>query len=62
MYDLIPVFLGAIISILGLIMAILPKQSTKKEMRDDETAVAKVRRNGIVLIIIGIILIIINLI
>ena len=41
MYDLIPVFLGAIISILGLIMAILPKQSTKKEMRDDETAVVK---------------------
>ena len=48
MYDKIPVFLGAVILILGLFMAIAPKSAAKKEFRDDEDQVKKIRGNGII--------------
>ncbi len=62
MYDKIPVFLGAVILILGLFMAIAPKSATKKEFRDDEDQVKKIRRNGIIMIVLGIAVIIVGLI
>lgn len=45
---------GIIMILLGLFMVIFPKQSTKKEMRDDPSAVAKIRRNGFIIIGCGI--------
>ena len=62
MYDKIPVFLGAVILILGLFMAIAPKSAAKKEFRDDEDQVKKIRRNGIIMIVLVIAVIIIGLI
>ena len=62
MYDRIPVFLGAVILILGLFMAIAPKSAAKKEFRDDEEQVKKIRRNGIIMLVLGIAVIIVGLI
>ena len=41
---------------LGLFMAIDPKNATKKEMREDEKAVAGIRVRGFILIGCGIVL------
>lgn len=62
LYELIPILLGAIIVILGLIMAILPRLSTKKDRRDDPRAVAKTRTSGVVMIILGILVVILRFI
>ncbi|MBQ8949944.1 MAG: hypothetical protein IJ065_02125 [Eubacterium sp.] len=62
MYDKIPIFLGAVIIILGIYMAIAPKSATKKENRDNEAEVQKVRKNGFIMIAIGIMDIVIWLI
>lgn len=61
MYDKIPIFLGICIACLGIFMAVCPKQSTKKEMQDDEAAVAKIKRNGFILIGCGAAVIILGL-
>jgi len=60
MYDFMKVFLGAIIICLGLFMAIFPKAATKKDLRDDENAVAKNRKGGIVMIVMGVVVILIT--
>ena len=62
MYDKIPIFLPAVIIILGIYMAIAPKSATKKENRDNEAEVQKVRKNGFIMIAIGIMDIVIWLI
>ena len=62
MYEKIPFFLGTFMGSLGLIMAIAPKNSTKKEDRESEQAIKKTRMFGIVLTIIGIGLFIIGFI
>ena len=40
MYNLIPLFLGGMMFILGLVMIINPKGSTKKEFQNDEIKAA----------------------
>jgi uncharacterized protein YjeT (DUF2065 family) len=62
MYDKIPIILGAVIIILGIYMAVAPKSATKKENRDNEAEVQKVRKNGFIMIAIGIMDIVIWLI
>ena len=42
--------ISIMIFVLGLVMAIIPKQCTKKELRDDPNAVKKIRRSGFILI------------
>ena len=56
MYDLLPFLCGGAIFVLGILMTVMPKLMTKKEMRDDPAAVAKVRKGGIIEIICGIII------
>ena len=56
MYDLLPFLCGGAIFVLGILMTVMPKQMTKKEMRDDPAAVAKVRKGGFIEIICGIII------
>lgn len=60
MYNLLPIICGAIFIALGLFMAICPKLATKKEERDNEEAVKKIRRNGFVEIICGVLIILIR--
>lgn len=62
MYNKIPIILGAVIIILGIYMAVAPKSATKKENRDNEAEVQKVRKNGFIMIAIGIMDIVIWLI
>ena len=54
MYDYIPIILGCIILVMGIFMVACPKMCTKKELRDDPNAVAKVRKSGITEIVCGI--------
>ena len=62
MYEFFPIICGIMMLGLGAFMAIDPKTSTKKEMRDDEKAVAKIRRNGFVIIGCGVVTIILGII
>lgn len=48
--------------ILGLVMVINPKGSTKKELQNDVSAVAKTKKNGFIVIACGIIVLIIGII
>ena len=61
MYDKIPVILGIVCIVLGLFMAIAPKSATKKEFRENEAEVAKVRKNGFIEIGLGILIVVIGL-
>ena len=52
--------LGAIICLLGLFMVIFPKLSVKKEYRDYAKAVSGMRIRGIVVLVCGILVFVIN--
>ena len=62
MYELIPYILGIIFILLGAFMAIMPQKSVKKEFQDSEEQIKKARRNGIIIAILGVVLIIIGFI
>ena len=62
MYDYIPFILGGVMFVLGLIMAINPKGSTKKELQNDENMIAKTKKNGFIVIGCGITLFVIGII
>ena len=53
--------LGSIICLLGLFMTICPKLSVKKELRDDAKAVSGMRIRGIVVLVCGVLVIVINI-
>jgi uncharacterized membrane protein YfcA len=60
MYDKIPIFLGAIILLMGIFMAVSPKNAAKKEFRENENELQKVRKSGFIMIVCGIITIVIG--
>ena len=62
MYNLIPLFLGGMMFILGLIMIINPKNSTKKEFQNDERMIAKTKKNGFIVIACGIVVLVLGII
>ena len=53
LYDIVEIALVGLAFVLGLIMTVAPKRCTKKEFQDDPAQVAKIRRNGIILMVIG---------
>ncbi|HOA82089.1 MAG TPA: hypothetical protein PKK61_13665 [Defluviitaleaceae bacterium] len=53
MYSFLKFIFVAMILILGLIMFLCPKISTKKELRDSEEAVSKTKKSGLILSIVG---------
>lgn len=61
MYDMMELILAVIMVLLGIFTIAFPKQSTKKKYRDDPARVEKVRKTGIVWIICGILLFILQL-
>lgn len=61
MYDMMELILSGIMVLFGIFMIACPKQATKKQYRDDPEKVAKVRKAGIVWVICGIILFILDL-
>ena len=54
------VILGTVITLLGLFMIICPKLSVKKEFRDDAKAVSGMRIRGIVVLVCGVLVFVIN--
>ena len=62
MYDLIPYFLGIMMILLGTYMTSNPKKATKEKFRNDENVVKKTKKNGFIVIICGIALIILEII
>ena len=61
MYDMIPLFCGGVIFVLGLLMVAMPKQMTKKEMRDDPAIVEKTRKSGIIELVCGVLIVVIGI-
>lgn len=61
LYNLLPIFLGVIILFLGIFMTVFPRISTRKDRRDDPSAVAKNRVSGIVMTILGVAVIVIRI-
>lgn len=62
MYEILPYILSACFVLLGLFMAIMPKQATKKDLRESEDIVQKTRRNGFIVMVCGIILLVIDIV
>ncbi len=60
MYEILPYILSGCFVLLGLFMAAMPKQATRKSLRDSEDVVKKTRRNGFIVIVCGIILLLID--
>lgn len=61
MYDYILLFAGAVIVITGIVSTVNPKLCTKKALRGNATAVAKIKKLGVLYIILGIIMVILGL-
>ena len=60
-YELAKMACFGLMFVLGLIMVIIPKQCTRKDMHEDSNQVAKTRTSGIVIMICGALLIVLNL-
>jgi len=55
MYDYLGIIFGSAMLFLGAFMFFKPEQSTKKEMRDSKEAVAKIKKNGLIVMFCGVI-------
>lgn len=60
MYEMIPYIAGIVLILLGAFMAIMPQKSVKKEFQDSEEQIKKTRRNGIIVAVLGIVLLVIG--
>lgn len=60
MYEMIPYILGIVFILLGGFMALMPNKSVKKEFQESEEHLKRARRNGIIIAILGIVLIVIG--
>lgn len=54
------IVLAAVFVGLGIYIFVCPKQATKKENREDEAAVAKTKKAGILYIVIGVVMILVG--
>ncbi len=62
MYYAFIAFLGLMMLGLGLFMVISPRNATKAEERDNEQAVASVKKRGFIIVACGIVVVIIGII
>lgn len=62
MYDKFEIVIALLVVALGVFMAAAPKKALRKDMRDDENAIARARRNGIIITIAGIVLVVMLLV
>ena len=59
MYEMIPILLGVLMMGMGVFMPASPEKAAKKELRENENELKKVRKSGFVMIVCGIITIVI---
>lgn len=57
-YEMTELVLAGLVFLLGVIMVLCPKACTKKALRDDPEAVARVRKSGIIEMVVGVLLVI----
>jgi len=62
MYNFIPLILGGMMFIFGLVMIINPKSSTKKEFQNDENMITKTKKNGFIITACGVVVIVLGII
>ncbi len=62
LYDLIPVFCGAFFVVYGVLMMVCPKVILKKEFRDDADKISKTKKNGIIVIVCGMVVMALQLV
>lgn len=55
MYISAKVICMLLVSALGIFMAIFPEKATREDLRDDPDQVKKMRRNGLLLTVLGIV-------
>lgn len=55
MYDYFGLILVGLITLMGLFMFLFPKMSARKDQRDDEYQVNKIKKNGLILSVVGVI-------
>ena len=60
LYGLVKLCVFGLMALLGLVMVIAPKPCTKKELREDPEQVGKVRKSGVIIMICGVLLIVLN--
>lgn len=56
MYEMLKLGCAVVMIVMGLFMIAFPKLSTKKEKRDDPEAVAKIRKTGVLLTVIWVVI------
>lgn len=61
MYDMMELVLAVVMVLFGIFMIACPKQATKKKYRDNPAKVVAVRKAGIVWVVCGILLFILQL-
>ncbi|MBE5954499.1 MAG: hypothetical protein E7257_10190 [Lachnospiraceae bacterium] len=54
LYDMLPMIFSAFFVIYGVLMIVCPKPIIKKEWKEDEYRLAKMKKGGILVIICGI--------
>jgi len=62
LYDIFEIVLGVLIGVLGVYMYTNPERATKEANRDKPEAVAKIKKSGLILIILGVLLTILMII
>lgn len=55
------IVVSLVILLLGAFMTIAPSKTVKKEFKDSEDHLKKARRNGIIILVLGIVLLILSL-
>jgi len=59
-YSMIPFGLGVILFILGIFVFLFPVKATKKSQRDNRLEVAKVKKSGIIYMVIAVLVIVVS--
>lgn len=62
LYKFFPYFIAFMFFLIAIFMIANPKASTKAEFRNDANMVSKTRRNGIFMLVFGIIMLILGLV
>lgn len=61
MYEYLPIILGCAMLSMGAFMYFKPEQSVKKEMRDSKEAVQKIKKNGRLVFLCGVVAVVVGI-
>ena len=58
---MIPYILGVIFILLGGFMFMMPQKAVKKELQNSEEEIKRAKRNGIIILVAGVVFIVVNI-